>query len=84
MKKTFLFICLNCISSFVFAQETITAEKEILSVLKYGTADTFPELIGYDKEFDRFPKGPFIDNNGTLIFSFNQPPYNSIRFKNNI
>ena len=83
MRKTFLFICLICISSLIFAQETITAEKEILSVLKYGTADTFPELIGYDKEFDRFPKGPFIDNNGTLIFSFNQPPYNSIRFKNN-
>ena len=60
MKKHFLLICLICICSLAFAQETITAEKEILSVLKYGTVDTFENLIGYvaigDNELiDRFP-----------------------------
>ncbi len=68
--------------SVFYAQDNIKAEKEILSVLKYGTSNTFSELVGYDEEMDSFPKGPYIDNNGTLIFSFNQPPYNSIRYKN--
>ncbi len=84
MRKTFLFICLICISSFVFAQETITAEKEVISVLKYGTSDTFSKLITYEGEegIIRFPIGPFIDINGTLIFDFNQPPYSSLRYTN--
>ena len=82
MKKVLLLLIASIIMSYSFAQESVKAEKEVLSVLKYGTADTFPELIGFDDEIDRFPKGPFIDNNGVLIFDFNQPPYNSIRFKN--
>ncbi len=81
MKKVLLLLIASIIMSYSFAQESVKAEKEVLSVLKYGTADTFPELIGFDDEIDRFPKGPFIDNNGVLIFDFNQPPYHSIVYK---
>ena len=88
MKKHFLFICLICITSFAFAQETITAEKEIISLLKFGTADTFENLVGYeavgDSELiDRFPHGPFIDKNGVVYFEFNQAPYKTIKYQNN-
>ncbi len=88
MKKHFLLIYFVCSCCLAFAQETITAEKEILSVLKYGTTDTFENLIGYvaigDNELiDRFPHGPFIDKNGVLLFEFNQTPFRTIKFIDN-
>lgn len=88
LKKNIFLICFVCISSFVFAQETLNAEKEVISVFKYGTADTFENFVGYqavgDSELiDRFPHGPFIDKNGTVYFEFNQPPYRTIKYQNN-
>lgn len=85
VKILILFVVSFFMLSAFYAQDNIKAEKEILSVLKYGTADTFSKLITYEGEegINRFPKGPFIDENGTLLFDFNQSPFYSIIYKNN-
>ena len=88
MKKIFIFLIISTILSYSYSQENLKAEKEILSVLKYGTADTFENLIGYeavgDNELiDRYPHGPFIDKNGDLLFEFNQSPFSTLKFKDN-
>lgn len=88
VKILILFVVSFFILSAFYAQDNIKAEKEILSVLKYGTADTFEKFAGYeavgDNELiDRFPHGPFIDKNGVILFEFNQPPYRTIKYQNN-
>lgn len=53
--------------SAFYAQDNIKAEKEILSVLKYGTADTFSKLITVDYDDIRFGSYYYPVENGLLI-----------------
>lgn len=72
-----LFFCFT-----IFAQETITAEKEILKTIECGSGTNDLKFI-VEEEITRLPRGPFINSEGDLVFYYNDRPNYSAIFSNN-
>ena len=83
MKKHFLLICLICICSLAFAQESIKAELEYLGSIPVSKNNTEKGTVSFycDDYEGYFPLGPLVDDKGNIYF-YNYFNDSKIVFKN--